>query len=200
MYKYLLLLLVMFSTSVVRAEEVKINLPKPNMIMKAPLMEALNNRKSIKFYGKRGITEQTLADILWSAVGTNRDDGRRTIPTSMNSQDIYVYVLKADGSWLYNAKYHRLVRINDKDLRFLTAKQDYVLKAAVVLVYTSTLDDLTAGMHAGSAYQNVGLYSAAVGLGNAVRAYFDKEDIAKELNLPENEKVIVSQTIGWPRD
>ena len=108
--------------------------------------------------------------------------------------------MKADGTWLYIPKYHRLKKISDKDLRFLTAKQDYVLDAAMVLIYVSGQEDMTAGMHAGSAYQNVGLYAAATGMGTVVRAFFDKDDMTRELKLPAHKKVVVSQVLGWPRN
>ena len=163
-------------------------------------MQALAKRKSTKKYGSRGITEQSLGNLLWAASGQNRDNGGLTIPTSMNSQDLDIYVLKADGTWLYIPKYHRLKKISDKDLRFLTAKQDYVLDAAMVLIYVSGQEDMTAGMHAGSAYQNVGLYAAATGMGTVVRAFFDKDDMARELKLPAHKKVVVSQVLGWPRN
>lgn len=200
MSKFLIFFLALFSANIVLAEDVSVNLPQPDMSIKTPLMQALANRKSTKKYGSRGITEQVLANLLWAASGQNRETGGLTIPTSMNSQDLDIYVLKADGTWLYVSKYHRLKKVSDTDLRFLTAKQDYVLDAAMVLIYVSGQDDMTAGMHAGSAYQNVGLYTAATGMGNVVRAYFDKEDMAQELKLPSQKKVIVSQVLGWPKN
>ncbi len=199
MSKFLIFFLALFSANIVLAEDVSVNLPQPDMSIKTPLMRALANRKSTKKYGSRGITEQVLANLLWAASGQNRETGGLTIPTSMNSQDLDIYLLKADGTWLYVPKYHRLKKVSDTDLRFLTAKQDYVLDAAMVLIYVSGQDDMTAGMHAGSAYQNVGLYTAATGMGNVVRAFFDKEDMARELSLPSGKKVIVSQVLGWPR-
>lgn len=54
-----------------------------------------------------------------------------------------------------------------------------------------------AGMHAGSAYQNVGLYCASAGLNNVVRGMYDAESLAKALNLGDKE-VIVTQTVGYP--
>ena len=76
------------------------------------------------------------------------------------------------------------------------ATQDFVEKAPLTLLYTGS-DSKNSPMHAGSAYQNVGLYCTSKGLNNVVRGYFDYEEVQKELNLPEDEKVIISQTIGW---
>lgn len=55
-------------------------------------------------------------------------------------------------------------------------------------------------MHAGSAYQNVGLYCADKGLNNVVRGYFEKADLEKELKLNENQWIVVSQAVGWPKE
>lgn len=65
------------------------------------------------------------------------------------------------------------------------------------MIYTGSKDEDYPAMHAGSAYQNVGLYAASRGLGAVVRGYFDKEAVAKALNLPNSEAVIISQAIGW---
>lgn len=54
-------------------------------------------------------------------------------------------------------------------------------------------------MHAGSAYQNVGLYCASKGLSNVVRGYLDREAVEQALKLPPEEKVVITQTIGWPK-
>ena len=67
----------------------------------------------------------------------------------------------------------------------------------LVLIYTGSKDEDYPAMHAGSAYQNVGLYAASRGLGAVVRGYFDKEAVAKALNLPNSEAVIISQATGW---
>lgn len=182
-----------------KAELVTQSLPKPDMIGGKTLMHSLQERKSVREFGRRAVNDQTLADMLWAAVGVNRQNGKRTIPTALNSQDLTVYVVKFDGAWQYDAKSHKLIQVTEKDLRPLLATQDYAKDAALDLVYVSTSDvALNGAMHAGSAYQNVGLYCAYKGLNNVVRGYFDKNDLAKELKLGEKQWIVVSQAIGWP--
>ncbi len=202
MYIKSLIAAVMISVTAVtgvRAELVTQSLPQPDMRGTKPLMQCLQKRKSVRQFGRRAVSEQILADMLWAAVGINRQNGKRTIPTALNSQDLIVYVIKYDGAWQYDAKGHKLIKVSDKDLRSLLATQDYAKEAALDLVYVSTSDEALIGaMHAGSAYQNVGLYCACKGLNNVVRGYFDKDDLAKALNLCENQKIMVTQAIGWP--
>ena len=170
-------------------------LPQPVITGGKPLMEVLAFRKTVRTYSEKPIDEQTLSEILWSAWGISHDD-KRTIPTSRNKQNLKVYALKADGVWLYNAEKNTLEQVSNKDVRKLFATQDFVEKAPLTLLYTGS-DSKNSPMHAGSAYQNVGLYCTSKGLNNVVRGYFDYEQVQKELNLPEDEKVIISQTIGW---
>ena len=170
-------------------------LPQPVITGGKPLMEVIASRKTERTYSEKTIDEQTLSEILWSAWGISHDD-KRTIPTSRNKQDLKVYALKSDGVWLYNAQKNILELVSNKDIRKLFATQDFVDTAPLTLLYTGS-DSKNSPMHAGSAYQNVGLYCASKGLNNVVRGYFDYEQVQKELNLPEDEKVIISQTIGW---
>lgn len=57
--------------------------------------------------------------------------------------------------------------------------------------------ELFAAMHTGSAYQNVGLFCASVGLHNVVRASYDAEGLASALGLPKSKHILISQSIGW---
>ena len=83
-------------------------LPDPNREGGMPLMQALNERHSVKQFGDKAIDDQTLSDLLWAAYGVNRSGGLRTIPTAMNQKDLEIYVAKADGIWQYNAISHTL--------------------------------------------------------------------------------------------
>ena len=186
----------MFSATLANAAEVQ-TLPAPNVKGGQPLMETLANRKTIRDLSDQAIDNQTLSELLWSAWGISHGE-KRTIPTSQNKQNLKVYVTKADGTWLYNAKDNRLEQVSNQDLRALMAKQDFVKTAPITLIFTGT-DAKNSPMHAGSAYQNVGLYCASKGLGNVVRGYLDREAVEKALNLPAEEKVIITQTIGWPK-
>ena len=172
-------------------------LPDPNREGGMPLMQALNERHSVKQFGDKAIDDQTLSDLLWAAYGVNRSGGLRTIPTAMNQKDLEIYVAKADGIWQYNAISHTLKQIGTDNILPLFQTQDYMKNVPLILIYTGSKDEDYPAMHAGSAYQNVGLYAASRGLGAVVRGYFDKEAVAKALNLPNSEAVIISQAIGW---
>lgn len=166
------------------------------------LMQALAARASTRSFREDAIPDQLLGDLLWAAWGINRPDGRRTVPTAKNRQGMEVYVARADGAWRYDGKAHALERAASEDLRPLLARQSFVATAPVTLVFTAPAseDPAYAAMHAGSMYQNVGLYCAAAGLGNVVRASYDEAAMHAALRLPADRRIVISQTMGWPKN
>lgn len=183
------------SFDVVAQEPVK--LPAPDLTGGMPLMQAMKERKTERAFSTEALDDQTLSDILWTAWGYNRPD-KRTIPTARNRQNMEVYVLKADGAFRYDARANSLIPVTAQDLRPFAAKQDFVLNAPVTLLFVADEDDKYAGMHAGSAYQNVGLYCASKGLYNVVRDMIDRDALAKALGIEDEDDIIISQTVGKP--
>ena len=173
-----------------------IHLPEPNKTGKTTLMQALEDRHSDREFINREVDDATLATLLWAAYGVNREDGKRTIPTAKDTKDLNLYVFDKRGIWLYEADNNLLKQISDQNQLGLFQKQDYMQAVPVVLVYTGSTADYAA-MHAGSAYQNVELFAAANGMASIVRGFFDQEKVREVLNLPEGQRVIISQAIGW---
>ncbi len=178
----------------------EVPLPEPDYQSGRPLMQTLADRHTYREFGPRIINDQNLAELLWAANGVNRPDGRRTIPTARDSRDLDVYVLKQGGAYRYNPNRHMLELVNPAALRYTAAKQDFVKQADVLLVYVSNNKNREyAAMHAGSAYQDVGLYCASVGMHNVVLGMIDKDMLHKELHLNDDDYVIIAQALGWPK-
>lgn len=177
-----------------------IKLPVPNLVNDKLLLDALNERRSTKSYLSKDIDMQTLSNILWAAYGVNNETGLRTIPTARNLKNMKLYVAKTTGVWLYNAEENLLKAVCDDNIWSCFDTQPYVKDIPLMLIYTGEMDEhYYAVMHAGSAYQNVALYATSVGLGTVVRGLFDFDKVSKYLNLPENEKVIITQGVGFPK-
>ncbi len=173
-----------------------VQLPQPDKTSKTTLISALENRHSDHEFSDKVVDDKTLSTVLWAAYGVNRDDGKRTIPTAMNKKDLNIYVFNKEGVWLYDADANVLKQYADDNHLDLFKKQDYMRSVSTVLVYTGSEEDY-AIMHAGSAYQNVELYASANGMASIVRGYFDHDKVKEVLNLPEGQRVIISQAIGW---
>ena len=78
-----------------------IQLPKPSMDNKVALMQALQDRHSIREYADKQIPDDVLSTVLWAACGINRPgEGKITAPSAINAQDILVYVVRQNGACL----------------------------------------------------------------------------------------------------
>lgn len=177
------------------AESQFIDLPKPVTTGGRPVMDVLKNRHAERnFLLQKDISKQIVSNLLWATWGINRPDGKRTAPTAMNKQNIEVYVAKADGLWHYEAAQNRLVLIKSGDARRGKFKQ------APILFYYAAVPDNFAYLHAGSLYQNAGLYCASAGLGNVVvGAQPTIDEINRDYDLGKGVKVLVVQAFGWPK-
>jgi SagB-type dehydrogenase family enzyme len=116
-----------------------------------------------------------------------------------------------DGIYLYDAKLNSLVPVAAGDLREFAGKQDFVKTAPLNLIYVadytriSKLSELTedqklySAVDAGFIAQNVYLYCASQGLAAVVRGMFDHIKLAEVLKLKSGQKVILTQTVGYPK-
>ncbi len=187
-----------------------IELPKPETSGGKPLMEALKERSSSREFRADKLPPQVLSNLLWAAFGINRSDsGKRTAPSANNRQEIDVYAVTADGAWLYNAKAHRLEPVAEGDHRAATGTQAFVGEAPLDLVYVAdyarmgNTPDADKAVYSGAATgfigQNVYLFCASEGLATVIRASINKEELAKALHLRPEQKVVLAQTVGYPK-
>ena len=184
------------AAQVMAAESVTLPLPNPITAGGRPFMEVLTARQSNRTFAPPALESQTLSNVLYAAYGISHD-GKHTIPTAKNEQNLTVYVFNAEGVWKYNPQMNGLLLISEQDQRSLFNTQSYMQTVPLILVYTGS-DPVNSPMQAGAAFQNVGLYAASVGLSNVVRGYFDKQAVKTALKLPMDEQVIISQAVGWP--
>lgn len=156
-----------------------------------PLMEALDLRKSNRNISDQALSEQELSNLLWAAFGANRDDGRRTVPTARNKQNVKVYVVLKTGIWEYDGIKHILTLVKAGDV---TSK----FGSPLTLVYVAPEEPAdVSGMHVGSIYQNVGLYCASADLACIVKTT-KREALADIIDLPEGYKTYVIELVGKP--
>lgn len=194
-----------------QAQESKIvELPEPNMEGGMPLMEALKLRQTMREYSDRQLVPQVLSDLLWAAFGVNRpESGKRTAPSAMNLQEIDIYVALAEGLYLFRPEDHVLEMISGDDIRAMTGGQDFVAGAPVNLVFVADYSRMTRGSAAdkdfysatdtGFISQNVYLFCASEGLATVVRGWVDRDALAKAMGLGEDQKIILAQTVGYPK-
>jgi SagB-type dehydrogenase family enzyme len=173
-------------------------------------MQALKDRHSTREFSSDKLPPQVLANLLWAAFGINRvESGMRTAPSTMNWQEVDIYVATADGLYVYDAKGNKLNPILAQDVRGATGMQAFVKDAPLNLVYVANLaktgkgsdedKNLYLGVDAGVIAQNVYLFCASERLAVVVRAGIDRDALAKLMKLRPDQKILVSQTVGYPK-
>ncbi len=191
-------------------EAAPIVLPKPDMAGGKPLMQALKERQSARAFSPEKLPPQVMSELLWAANGINRPGtDKRTAPTARNWQEIDVYVATVAGLFLYDAKKHQLLPVLPDDLRAASGKQEFVKDAPVNLIFVADFakmgssaekdKELYAATDTGFVSQNVYLYCASAELATVVRGYLDREALAKAMKLRPTQKVILAQSVGYPK-
>ena len=206
----LLTFLILPFTSTLGEELKPIPLLKPQLDIGKPLMKVLKERSSSRSFSTEKLPVQVFSNLLWAAFGVNRPgEGNRTAPSARNWQEIDIYVAMAEGLYLYDAKNHVLNPIILKDMRALTGKQDFVKDAPLNLIYVADFSKmgsaseedkkLYSAADTGFISQNVYLFCASEGLATVVRGSVDRETLAKAMKLRADQKIILAQTIGYPK-
>ena len=188
----------------------RIALPVPQKDGGMPLMEALARRHSAREFASSELPLSVLSDLLWAANGVNRPEGGRTAPSALNAQEIDLYLALPSGAYLYDPDEHALRLVAGADLRRVTGYQDFVDEAPVDLVFVADhgrmklvpahLRESYASVAAGAVSQDVYLFCASSGLATVIRAWIDRDAIADALGLNHDQQVLLSQTVGYPRN
>ena len=201
------------------AQEVK--LPAPDKKVSTTLFEALQNRKSVRDFTAKELTEAQLSNLLWATIGVNREDGRMVAPTAMNRQEIRLFAFTKDGVYEYNAKENTLVEKAKGDNRELMAgggnkapngkksfRQTFVLDAPVSLLMVidfekfGRYDEKAVQMgcvDAGNVSENINLYCQSAGLATVPRATHDTEGIRTLLGLTDKHLPIMNNPVGFEK-
>jgi hypothetical protein len=197
-----------------------IPLLKPQVDGGKSVLAALWERKTNRNISTRQLPPQVLSNLLWAAFGVNRQTGSfgkpgRTAASASNSQEIDLYVALPAGVYLYQAIPHRLTPVVAGDFRRRSGRQN-AATAPVNLFFVADRTRYDEGpgqpdrnigdpevqksyyyVATGLIASNVYLFSASQGLA----AHFhncDKTNTAKAFKLRSEQRVLFSQTVGYP--
>ena len=190
-----------------------IALPSPDLSALSSAGDAFRNRCSTREFVSEDLTLQQLSNLLWAANGINRSaEGKRTAPSSRNSQEIDLYVVMAKGTYRYNALKHQLDPVAEGDFRALVAGsyQKEFAEAPVSIVMVADLRKLGEGqgtdrdirsahIDGGIVSQNINLYCAAAGLATVPRTSMESDSLAKALQLDAKQLPIINNPVALPK-
>ena len=208
--KKILVAAVLVSLSLSAMAQGEISLPVPNKKVKMTLFDALQQRHSVRSYQSAPVGLPLLSQLLWAACGYNRPAQQMsTAPSALNTQDIDVYVVRADGAYRFDRQANRLVRVSTADLRPMVAgRQTAVASAPLMLVlvsdrarFTKIADDQAAArmglVDAGYVSQNICLACTALGLATVPRVTMDAEALHTALGLAATQVTLINHPVGW---
>ncbi len=198
-YKTLLAAALLLASSCTATADAE-TLPSPQTTGGMPLMEAIKARKSQRDIDPRAtVSKQDLSNMLWAAWGVTHD-GKRTIATAMNRQELEFYVVTATEISKYDAQANTLTTVATGDYRKLAGMQEFAVTAPIniVIVGDGNKTDKAEFMNyaAGAASQDIYLYCAQAGLKTVLRYGCDRAGLAKVMKLGEKEQVLYVQTVG----
>ncbi|MGO9318356.1 MAG: SagB/ThcOx family dehydrogenase [Terracidiphilus sp.] len=202
----LALVALLWTVPALRAQELKpIELPKPQVAGGMPLMQALAQRQTTRAFQDNPLPLQTLSNLLWAAFGVNRPREvkpglGRTAPSAMNKQEVEIYVVLAQGAYVYDAEANLLHPVVAGDLRAKMGAPP-AGQAAVTLVYLANAKMDYAQVDTGFIGQNVYLFAASEGLNAWFYALHGQQDataVSAALKLPAEKLPLYAQSVGYP--
>ena len=182
-------------------QQAAIQLPAAQTTGGMPLMEALAKRQTTRAFADKPLPLQTLSNLLWAAFGVNRPRAvmagtGRTAPSAFNKQEVELYVVLADGVYVYEAERNRLRPVAAGDMRAKVGTGAAV-RAAVTIVYVADAKLDYAQVDTGFIGQNVYLFAASEGLNSWLYA-IHTPDVPAALKLAANLKPLYGQSVGYP--
>ena len=193
----LIMATMMIATSCTLSAEV---LPAPQTAGGMPLMQAMQERKSMRDIDPAStVTKQDLSNMLWAAWGITHE-GKRTIATAMNRQELILYVITPTEISRYSAEDNTLTVVNTGDFRDIQARQDWAKTAPINIALVVNTDkqkkDEFQNYTAGAASHAIYLHCASVGLKTTVRAMLDNDEVERAMKLGDDERLLYIQTVG----
>lgn len=201
-------------------------LPSPNTDGNMSIELALANRRSRRDFVDKAIPAEKLSQILWAAYGvTSPQPGRaslrgglRTAPSAgaLYPFEIYAAVGNVEGIeegvYQYIPGEHKIIRTIVGDIREELSNaalgQPHIKAAPVVILYSAVFDrmaqkygnrgrDRYVCMDLGHSAQNIYLQAEALNLGTCAIGAFSDDEVARILQLPENEEPLYIMPVGY---
>jgi nitroreductase len=83
----------------------KIKLPGPKVLGWSRIEELIEERRSVRRYTDRELSESVISRILWAVQGIRSDDGFRTVPSAGALYPLEIHLVAGEGSGLESGTY-----------------------------------------------------------------------------------------------
>jgi SagB-type dehydrogenase family enzyme len=192
-----------------------IRLPEPVLNGKVSLEQAIKNRRSIRQFTTEPLKITQIGQLCWSAQGiTDEEKGLRAAPSAGAIYPMQLYVVLADGLYLYLPKEHSLEKQINGDirpmLRTATFGQQVIQDSPCSFVIAGSIKKIEAKyrgrgekftyLEAGHIAQNIHLQAVSLGLGSVPLGAFDSKSVTAICKLPEGLEALYLVCTGNPTE
>ncbi len=201
-------------------------LPQPRLSSDVSVEEAMQNRRSVRFYEDSPLTIAEVSQLLWSAYGLNCQvenapdflrGGLRTAPSAGALFPLELYLVARNvtdldpGIYWYKSETHELVRISDEDcweeLRNAAFDQIHFETAAAAIVYSAVFERCTERygdrgreryvcMDLGHSAENVYLQAYALKIGTCAIGSFSDMALKQVIRMTRTEVPLYIMPLG----
>jgi SagB-type dehydrogenase family enzyme len=198
------------------AEPRTVALPKPDVIGKVTLEQAIAQRRSVREYAPGALTLAEISQLMWVAQGITGPDGKRATPSARAVYPLQVWLVAHEitglpaGLYRYEPKEHVLTLVTpgaQRDSLAAAARGQEMLQRAAAVVAVIGDSTLAAtrfrgnaerwlGMEAGFVVQDVYLECTALGLGTVMVGGFDERAVRRALGAPSGWEALALMPVG----
>ena len=201
-------------------EKKKMDLIQPAFDGNMSLEKAIKQRRTVRSFKNKPISNKQFSQLLWSAQGITDDRGfKRAAPSggALYPSDVYAVVGEdcvetfSSGVYHYNPSNHSVTIVTEGDKRKAVAKaslrQMWMADAPVIVVVTAEYDRICrkygkrgiryALIEMGHIGQNIFLQSQALGLEAGIVGAFNDEAVADVVGVGKNHEPLVILPVGW---
>ena len=196
----------------------RIKLPRPEIVGKVSVEEALAKRRSVRSYTVEVLSKGDVSQLLWSAQGITDQSGKRAAPSAGALYPLTIYLVAgkvaglAPGIYRYVPAGHALEKVSSGDVRAALSRaalgQSWVRAAPAVFAFAVNYGRMSrygergrmyADMEVGHAAENLALQAVALSLGSVPVGALREKAAAEILKLPENQTMVYLLPVGKPK-
>jgi SagB-type dehydrogenase family enzyme len=155
------------------------------------------------------VSLEDLSTLLWAASGLNRGQTGWTVPMAEGlAPYVRIYVAYEKGTYRYDWQDHKLIEINQDNIKAKIGGHGFVKMAYYVLILTTDMEvlgqlkhgsdfkDEFANVLVGAMTQDIYLAAGALNLGTRYIHSMNKEAISQILGLSEADYPIALMLVG----
>jgi len=193
-----------------------IKLPDPRTDGGISVEKALNERRSIRSFGRNGLALIEVSQLLWAAQGITDNKGHRTAPSGMERYPLEVYLLADNVTGLPQGVYHYIPQNHslsviaqgkiDEYYNASAGTESWIKTAPAIFVITGVMSrmniwpgqDLSRFVYveAGTAAENMLLEVVSLNLACTYTAGFNANETTELLGLSPSEVPIGVLPVG----